>query len=396
MTDPIARVMRPRALEQSELLHARVRAFASNVVEGAAPPESFDELALSIAAFQRQECPGLDRLTQTPPSSLEELPLVPAEVFRLTRVAAYPAELDVARFQTSGTTKRETGVHPTRTLSTYDHLALLLARVTLFRGLSARPIIIALAEPKPGPQPTSSLTYMMELFMREIDGRSLSTDPVPAELDSAGRFLVGPRGVDIEGLRRAVRLACHRQEPLVVLGTSFAYVALLEALGDEQLPPAPEVRLMITGGFKGRVREVPEQEIRGRIARAFSAEPEQVLGEYGMTELTSQLYEAWTSGKKDDPRSAWFPRLGRSSLYHAPPWLRVLAVDPVTHARVPEGTPGLAAFIDLGNIDSCLTVLTEDRILEVDGGIQLLGRAPAAPPRGCSLTYESLLGGGKL
>ncbi|OQX68368.1 MAG: hypothetical protein B6A08_10745 [Sorangiineae bacterium NIC37A_2] len=396
MTDPIARVMRPRALEQSESLHARVRAFASSVVEGATPSESFEELALAIAAFQRQECPGLERLIPAPPSSLEELPLVPAEVFRLTRVATYPAELDVARFQTSGTTKRETGVHPTRTLSTYDHLALLLARSTLFRGLSARPIIVALAEPKPGPRPTSSLTYMMELFMREIDGRSLSTDPVPAELDYAGRFLIGPRGVDIEGLRRAVRLARHRQEPLVVLGTSFAYVALLEALGDERLPPAPLVRLMITGGFKGRAREVPEQEIRAQIARAFSAEPEQVLGEYGMTELTSQLYEAWGSEGKDEPKSAWFPARGRASLYHAPPWLRVLAVDPVTHARVRRGTEGLAAFIDLGNIDSCLTVLTEDRILEIDGGIQLLGRAPAAPPRGCSLTYESLLGGGKL
>src|SRR5690606_28308669 len=130
-----------------------------------------------------------------------------------------------------------------------------------------------------------------------------------------------------------------------------AYVALLEALGDEQLPEAPEVRLMITGGFKGRAREIPERQIREKIAQAFSVQPGQVLGEYGMTELTSQLYEGWSAESHTIvPSDTWFPRTGRPSLYHPPPWLRVLAVDPGTHARVPQGAPGLAAFIDLGNI----------------------------------------------
>lgn len=395
-------MIRARALEQSEDLHRRVRAFATERSEGLnAPSESFESLALAIARFQHDEAPGMARLSPDPPTSLEEIPAIPAEVFRLTRVATFPSELEVARFQTSGTTRRETGAHPVRTLETYDHLALLLAERSLLRNLSARPIIMALAEAKPGQIPSSSLTYMMDLFMRRFDGRSLSTDPLPIKaITPAERFLVGPTGVDLDGLRRAARLARYRGEPLIVLGTSFSFAALIEALDGEIIQSPREVRLMITGGFKGRIREAPEGELRASLARAFGARSENVLGEYGMTELTSQLYESWPEGFfPPEPQSesaralkpAWFPSSGRPGLYHAPPWLQVWAIDPVTGKRLPQGEIGLGQFIDLGNVDSHLAVLTEDRIRECDGGIELLGRAPSAPARGCSLAYEGLL-----
>lgn len=394
----------PRALERSDDLHERVRAFASQQSEGLKPPsESFETLALAIAQFQKDEAPGMARLTPAPPSSLAEIPAIPAEVFRLTRVATFPRELEVARFQTSGTTQRETGIHPARSLETYDHLALLLAERSLMRSLPARPIIIALAEAKPSQVPTSSLTYMIDLFMRRFDGRSLSTDPVRTNaIVPAERFLVGPSGIDLEGVRKAARLGRYRGEPLVVLGTSFSFAALLEALDGEIILGPREVRIMITGGFKGRVRETSESKLRASLARTFGVSEGNVLGEYGMTELTSQLYESWPPGffppepQAESVRALkppWFPEFGRPGLYHAPPWLKVWAVDPVTQERVPPGEVGLAHFIDLGNIDSHIAVLTEDRIREIDGGIELLGRAPTAPPRGCSLAYEGLLRG---
>jgi hypothetical protein len=73
--------------------------------------------------------------------------------------------------------------------------------------------------------------------------------------------------------------------------------------------------------------------------------------------------------------------------------LRVTPVDPTTLLPVPEGEAGLARFIDLGNVDSAVSVVTQDLVRRVSGGIQLLGRQPGAPPRGCSLAIEALLHG---
>jgi hypothetical protein len=54
---------------------------------------------------------------------------------------------------------------------------------------------------------------------------------------------------------------------------------------------------------------------------------------------------------------------------------------------------GLARFIDLGNVDSAVCVVTQDLVRRVGGGIELLGRQPGATPRGCSLSIEALLHG---
>jgi len=57
----------------------------------------------------------------------------------------------------------------------------------------------------------------------------------------------------------------------------------------------------------------------------------------------------------------------------------------------PAGEVGIARFVDLGNIDSAVSIVTQDLVRRVNGGIQLLGRQPGAPARGCSLAMEALL-----
>ena len=49
-------------------------------------------------------------------------------------------------------------------------------------------------------------------------------------------------------------------------------------------------------------------------------------------------------------------------------------------------------IIDLLNVDSAVAVLTQDRVRRVAGGFEILGRLPGAPPRGCSLAIDELLG----
>jgi hypothetical protein len=138
---------------------------------------------------------------------------------------------------------------------------------------------------------------------------------------------------------------------------------------------------MQTGGFKGRTREVPAEQLREEVARAFGIDPVFVIGEYGMTELTSQLYEGTVPGA-----GVSAPR----GVYVEPPWLQVTPVDPTTLLAVDEGEVGLARIVDLGNVDSAVALLTEDRVRRTDGGIQVLGRRQGAPLRGCSLPYEVL------
>lgn len=408
----------PRSLAASARLHERVRAFAARWEN---PPlfsdpgdETFESLALDIARYQAEASPGFARLVERAGSSLDNvasIPAVPTDVFRLTRVAAHPASHDAAVFETSGTTAAESGRHPVRDLTTYRDLALRLGRHTLFSRLPTRSLVVALAPP-PSDPPKSSLGLMMQLFVEEFDGRAVTSDPQGVRFDARSneRFLIGSDGIDVNGLVRACKIARRRSEPLVVLATSFALVGLLDALDGETLPTPDRVVVMLTGGFKGRTREIAPERLRRDVARAFGTSESSLLGEYGMTELTSQLYEAWPSSastastaresvrpalasqRASDARPLW-PDGGRPGFYHAPPWLRVLAVDPVSGEEVAAGSEGLARFIDLGNVDSAVAVQTQDRIRVDERGIELLGRATGAIARGCSLPFEGLISG---
>ena len=140
---------------------------------------------------------------------------------------------------------------------------------------------------------------------------------------------------------------------------------------------------MQTGGYKGQHVSVSASELRREVARAFALEERAVVSEYGMTELTSQLYEGTAPGVAIS---------GPPNVYLAPEWLRVTPVDPLSLAPVASGEVGLARFVDLGNVDSAVAIVTRDRIRASGPGFELLGREPGAAPRGCSLAVEALLG----
>jgi hypothetical protein len=369
---------------ESEALHARVRAYAAGSSE---PGETFDRLALDIAQFQARHSPGFARLVERTRSALdrvEEIPAVPTEAFRVARVAVHPPELDQERFLTSGTTGAP-GVHAMRTTRTYRELSLRSGRAALTSAWPGRSVVVALAPP-PGNPTTSSLGFMLRTFMEVFDGRALRMDPdgAPFDGESPLRWLAGPAGIDVEGLVRAAGVARKRHEPLLVLGTSFALVLLIDALTNARIVVPKRTVVMQTGGFKGRTRVVAPEVLRALVAKAFRVPSEHVIGEYGMTELTSQLYEGTLPG------GAW---RGEPCVYLAPPWLRVAAVDPVTFEALPEGEVGIARLVDLGNVDSAVAVVTQDLVRARAGGIELCGRRPEAEPRGCSLAIEALVTG---
>jgi hypothetical protein len=221
---------------------------------------------------------------------------------------------------------------------------------------------------------------MLDRFAHALDGPA----SFHVHLDEPGEAVL-----DVEGVARAAARARDEGRPAIVLATSFALVHLLDRAGDLDLRLPARSRVMQTGGFKGRSREVAPDALRDQVVAAFAVPPAFVLAEYGMTELSSQLYEgtlAVALASHDGGPPA------RHGVYLAPPWVRVTAVDPIALTPVAPGEEGIARIVDLANVDSVLAVQTADRVRLAGDGVELLGRLPGAAPRGCSLAVDEMLG----
>jgi hypothetical protein len=187
-------------------------------------------------------------------------------------------------------------------------------------------------------------------------------------------------------LGQALRDAEQRGEPVCLLGTSSAVVHWLDAMraagSQHRLPEGS--RLMDTGGFKGRSREMSSEEMRSASLELLGIPPTHCVNEYGMTEMCSQFYDSVL-------REHVMGRPGRARRLMAPAWVRTRVMDPETLQPVAPGRSGLLCHYDLANAGSVIGIQTEDIGEEVDDGFRVLGRAAGAPPRGCSLAMEDLL-----
>lgn len=361
-------------LRKSDELHERVQAFVRAPRESG---ESFEQLALAIARFQVCQIPAFERLVRSHAAqlaSIADIPAVPSDAFRLTRIAVHPPEHDQVRFLTSGTSSGTRGQHCMRRTDTYRLAALTWARQLLVPIELSDLCVICLAPPPDSP-PSSSLGFMLQAFAETFD-----RDFVPA---NDQRWLLSERGIDVARLEELLRQAEQRHRGVLLLATSFALAYLLEALDGRSLQFSGRVIVMQTGGFKGKSREFAPEELERAINHAFAQSELHWVSEYGMTELSSQLYDARVPGASLSTEAGWLL---------APPWLRVTAVDPIGLREVRDGEEGLASFLDLANVDSAVRVLTQDRIIRRGSALRLLGRAPNSPVRGCSLGDEELAG----
>lgn len=360
-----------------ETLRTRVLALIADLAGGARDDQRRDALLCDLLSMQRQGVEPYARLCRhrgLAPSPDRGhpgvFPALPTDVFRYTRVAVHDRAEDLMVFRTSGTTSGARGEHALSDLRAYDAAARTFAKHALFPDQTRMRLIIL--APHASELVDSSLSYMLTRFVEWFG----SDD---------SRFVFRQGSLDLSALAAALDAACANTQPVALLGTSFAFVHAEDQLAGQRWRLPVGSRLMQTGGYKGKSREVEPSQLRSALSQRYGIDDAWMTQEYGMTELCSQMYESGIVDAVNGTTNA-------TRRLIAPGWVRVTAVDPETLQPVPRGTVGIARIDDLANIDSVCAIQTADRIVEVDDGFLLLGRAPGSTPRGCSLAMEEALG----
>ena len=291
-----------------------------------------------LLRWQHAHIPGMTRFLG--PTDLETEPTlrpVPVPLFsRFEFCAGRPT----VRFRTSGTTTGVRGIHSLPDAEAYE--------LSIRAGVDRLPLTLPVENtlslcPHASEFPDSSLGHMIQ---------TLAPQAIPgfSKLE----------GVD---LQRCWSILTRTQQALFLPATALALASLLESGNRCELPNGSVV--MITGGYKGQRRNIPEAELH-QATQAQLGPRIHIIREYGMTELSSQL---WDCGEG----------------YIAPPWLRVF-----TQHTNAEGI-GQLCFVDLANWGSCMAIETHDLGRVQGNHVELFGRIPGMQARGCSLVAEEVL-----
>ncbi|MFC5498855.1 long-chain fatty acid--CoA ligase [Caenimonas terrae] len=348
-----------------------VAAVLAFIAQDGCDDAQFDALALRLFAYQYASDEPYRRFCQrrgATPRTVKHwpgIPPVPIDAFKELSLRSRPPQAGERVFMTSGTTRSDIkGRHFHPTLAVYDSSMTRNFARRFMQG-SAR-IEMAILFPDEQLMPNSSLAHYLALAASEF-----------GTADS--RYYVGPQGLDSAGLCEALARAQRNATPFALLGASFSFVHLLDALREQgrsfRLPAGS--RVLDTGGYKGQSRELPLDAFYAQLSQALGVDRSRCINMYGMTELSTQFYDA---GNAQVP-----------SVKSGPHWIRSRIVDPLSGRDVPAGERGILAHCDLANFNSVTTILTEDVGLAADGGFLLLGRAEGAQAKGCSLAVEEFI-----
>jgi hypothetical protein len=349
------------------------RAVLDWIAEGAIAPDDdgrFERLALELFAYQHEHNPAYRRLVRAYGVDAESvrswraIPAVPTGAFKEARLAVFAPDREVRTFRTSGSTAEKRGELHLDRLEIYE--ASLLSTFSTYVCPEGGATRFAVLAPSAHDAPDSSLSYMFDVVVRDLGSPE-------------SRFYVTNRGWDPAGLLDDLASA---RDPIALVGTAFSVVHFLDFLDERgvflTLPEGS--RVMETGGFKGKSRELSREELYDAVGKRLGLPASRIVNQYGMCELASQFYE-------DTIRTG---RQSRSK--RVPPWVRTRVVEPGTLRDVPVGELGLLVHYDLANTGSVLAVQTSDLGRSVEGGFEVVGRAPNAEARGCSVAADLLLG----
>ncbi|MCW2924288.1 MAG: long-chain fatty acid--CoA ligase [Thermoleophilia bacterium] len=354
-------------------------------------PDDFDSRALELYAAQRAAVPAYDAWCAFELGRRGEATGTVAEVRTWRYVPALPIAayktLDVfeaaapvaAEWHSSGTTSTDRSTHRLGALDDYDAAIDEGVRAALVPDVAAgdrEPLECVQLQPSAADAPHSSLTYMYD---------RIRTGPWCMD---ASAFVDADYRVQAEAAWEALRARAREEAPVLVLATSFALAMLLDAAEDggwDALHLPHGSRVVDTGGYKGRTRELTRDELLARVEHWLGVPPAWCENEYGMSELSSQAWLGTVAAAAGHPLTLPAP-----GARWTPSTLRVRVVDPETLAEVADGDRGLLVFHDLANTWSCAAVRSEDLGIRRGDGFELVGRAPGATLKGCSLQLEEV------
>lgn len=349
------------------------------------PARAFQELAAELFTLQRTHnaayaafCASR-KVPGQPITDWRTIPAMPTVGFKELDLSSLPPSERVCTFHSSGTTEHRPSRHPhsRRSLALYESSLLAWFRPHLAPDLPASipqttPLIINLTPPS-DQAPHSSLAHMLACVSQRFAAQN---HHFVGGIDPQSGWIL-----DVEKFMGLMDTALVSSNPVWLMGTAFNFVHLLDALQHRglryQLPEGS--RVMETGGYKGRSRSLDKAELHAWISNSLGLSRDFIRCEYGMSELSSQAYDGGIPVARSSTDVA-VPRI-----FRWPPWARCLLISPETGREVAEGEIGLIRVIDLANAYSVMAMQTEDLGRRVQDGFELVGRAPNAEQRGCSL-----------
>jgi hypothetical protein len=346
--------------DQLPQLISRARAFIE-----AGQAAAFAGLALEVFQFQFARNPVYQRycqsvgLTPANVAGWTEIPAVVTSAFKEADWTVLPPAERTTVFHSSGTTTLARGrhFHSRATIALYETSLLAWFKPFVLPDLELAEFCVL--TPPPEDVPNSSLAHMFGTVARVFGKASYH-----ARVDEEGAWILNGGSI----------AAKAHELPVVLCGTAFSFVHLCDWARETgaRLKFPEGSRVFETGGYKGRSRAVPKNDLHRMIAATCGVPHERIVSEYGMSELSSQAYDRRCGDA--GPR-----------LFRFPPWARARVISPENGREAGEGEPGLIRVHDLANIGSVMAVQTEDLGIRRGEGIELLGRATLAEARGCSL-----------
>lgn len=275
-------------------------------------------------------------------NSVTEIPFLPISFFKSHEVITgswIPEQI----FESSGTTGENVSRHLVPDTNAYTENCL-----SIFKLLYGEPNQYHIMGLLPSylDRNNSSLVLMVDMLIKK------------SRSEYSGFYLN-----EWDKLARQLREAYTTDRKVLLIGVSFGLLDFIEHCQFDM----PKLIVMETGGMKGRRKELIREELHNLMKKGFAVN--NILSEYGMTELMSQAY-AQLNGA-----------------FQTPPWMRVMIRDindPLSYVQ--HGRSGGINIIDLANVHSCAFIETQDvgRILD-DGTFEVLGRFDNSDIRGCNL-----------
>ncbi|MEA1874003.1 MAG: acyl transferase [Bacteroidota bacterium] len=311
---------------------------------------AFNEIAIKLFSFQYQhntiynQYVNLLKINVSDIRHYRDIPCLPIDFFKNHKIMSgnFVPELE---FHSSKTTGFQSSVHYVKDADLYK--ASLAKGFRQFLGDASEYSFFALL-PSYLERKNASLVHMVKVLMEENPKQ-------------AGGFYLHNH----DELVRNICKAQKQGKKIILWGVSFALLDLAETHSGE----IRNIRIIETGGMKGRRKEITRESLHNSLTNAFS--PISIDSEYGMTELLSQ---------------AWSINAGP---FKTPPWMKILIRDmhdPFTY--IDNGKSGLINVIDLSNIYSCAFIETQDVGKLNTAGFEVLGRLDNSEIRGCNLMVQ--------